>query len=202
MPRINLLPHRAELRTKRRNQFFIGLGVALGAAGLAVVASNFVMDGIIGNQNERNDLLKVEIAALDKRIEEILDLEAKKERLLARMEIIEQLQRSRPEIVHVFDELVRTLPDGVRLTSVKQNGRRLEIKGDAESNTRVSAFMRNIDKSKWLTQPDLEVVEVRDAGARQKKNTGPVETGEFAGRSSQFTVYANQVTVTDEEVVP
>ena len=169
---------------------------------LAVLASNLVMDGIIGNQNERNDLLKTEIAALDKRIEEILDLEAKKERLLARMEIIEQLQRSRPEIVHVFDELVRTLPDGVRLTSVKQSGRRLEIKGDAESNTRVSAFMRNIDKSKWLTQPDLEVVEVRAAGTRQKKSAGPVETGEFAGRSSQFTVYANQVTVTDEEVAP
>lgn len=202
MPRINLLPHRAELRTKRRNQFFIGIGVALGAAGLAVLLSNLVMDGIISSQNGRNDLLKGEISALDKRIEEILDLEAKKERLLARMEIIEQLQRSRPEIVHVFDELVRTLPDGVRLTSVKQSGRRLEIKGDAESNTRVSAFMRNIDKSKWLTQPDLEVVEVRSASGRQKKNAGPVETGEFAGRSSQFTVYANQVSVIDEEVTP
>lgn len=199
MPRINLLPHRAELRTKRRNQFFIGLGASLLAAGVAVVISNFVMDGIIGNQNSRNDLLKTEISALDKRIEEILDLEAKKERLLARMEIIEQLQRSRPEIVHVFDELVRTLPDGVRLTSVKQTGRRLEIKGDAESNTRVSAFMRNIDKSKWLTQPDLQVVEVRETGAKPKKATGPVETGEFAGRSSQFTVYANQVSTSDEE---
>jgi type IV pilus assembly protein PilN len=126
----------------------------------------------------------------------------KKERLLARMEIIEQLQRSRPEVVHIFDELVRTLPDGVRLTSVKQTGRRIEIKGDAESNTRVSAFMRNIDKSKWLTQPDLEVVEVRAAGARAKKGAGPIETGAFAGRSSQFTVYANQVSVTDEEVAP
>ena len=77
------------------------------------------------------------------------------------MEIIEQLQRSRPEIVHVFDEIVRTLPDGVRLTSVKQTASRLEIKGDAESNTRVSAFMRNIDKSKWLAQPDLQVVETQ-----------------------------------------
>lgn len=202
MPRINLLPWRAELQTRRRNQFFIGLGAALGVAGLAVLASNLVMNGIIGNQNERNELLKTEITALDKRIEEILDLEAKKERLLARMEIIEQLQRSRPEVVHVIDELVRTLPDGVRLTSVKQSGRRLEIKGDAESNTRVSAFMRNIDKSKWLTQPDLEVVEVRAAGTRAKKTSGPVETGEFAGRSSQFTVYANQVTVLDEEVTP
>ncbi len=200
MPRINLLPHRAELRTKRRNQFFIGLGVSLGAAGLAVLASSFVMDGIINGQNGRNELLKTEIAALDKRIEEILDLEAKKERLLARMEIIEELQRSRPEIVHVFDELVRTLPDGVRLTAIKQVGRRLEISGDAESNTRVSAFMRNIDKSRWLTQPDLQVVEVREAGVRTKKTAGPVETGEFAGRSSQFTVFANQMSTGDEEV--
>jgi type IV pilus assembly protein PilN len=201
MPRINLLPWRAELQARRRNQFFIGLGASLGAAGLAVLASNFVMVGIIGNQNSRNDLLKTEILALDKRIAEILDLEAKKDRLLARMEIIEQLQRSRPEIVHVFDELVRTLPDGVRLTSVKQSGRRLEIKGDAESNTRVSAFMRNIDKSKWLTQPDLQVVEVRETGAKAKKADGPVETGEFAGRSSQFTVFANQVSTSDEEAV-
>ena len=200
MPRINLLPHRAELRTKRRNQFFIGLGVSLGAAGLAVLASSFVMDGIIDSQNGRNELLKTEISALDKRIEEILDLEAKKERLLARMEIIEELQRSRPEIVHVFDELVRTLPDGVRLTAVKQVSRRLEISGDAESNTRVSAFMRNIDKSKWLTQPDLQVVEVREAGVRTKKATGPVETGEFAGRSSQFTVFASQMPSGNEEV--
>ena len=201
MPRINLLPWRAELRARRRNQFFIGLGASLGAAGLAVLASNFVMDGIIGSQNGRNELLKTEISALDKRIAEILDLEAKKERLLARMEIIEQLQRSRPEIVHVFDELVRTLPDGVRLTSIKQTGRRLEIKGDAESNTRVSAFMRNIDKSKWLTQPDLQVVEVRDTGKKPKKAAGPVETGEFAGRSSEFTVYASQVSTSDEEAV-
>lgn len=202
MPKINLLPWRAELRTRRRNQFFMGLGAAVGAAGLAVLASNFVMNGIIGNQKSRNQLLETEIAALDKRIAEILDLEAKKERLLARMAIIEQLQRSRPEIVHVFDEMVRAVPDGVRLTAIKQTGRRLEIKGDAESNTRVSAFMRNIDKSKWLTQPDLQVVEVREAGAKGKKTTGPVETGEFVGRSSQFTVTASQVSTSDEGVAP
>ena len=199
MPNINLLPWRAELRTRRRNQFFIGLGASLGAAGLAVLASNFVMNGILSNQNSRNELLNTEIAALDKRIADILELEASKDRLLARMEIIEQLQRSRPEIVHVFDELVRTLPDGVRLTSVKQTGRRLEVKGDADSNTRVSAFMRNIDKSKWLTQPDLQVIEVRDTSTKRKKAEGPTETGEFAGRSSQFTVYADQVSTSDEE---
>jgi type IV pilus assembly protein PilN len=200
MPRINLLPWRDELRTRRRNQFFIGLGAAVGAAGLVILASNFVMNGVISSQKARNKLLEDEIALLDERIAEILDLEAKKERLLARMEIIEQLQRSRPEIVHVFEELVRTLPDGVRLTAVKQSGKRVEIRGDAESNTRVSAFMRNLDKSEWFAQPDLEIVEVREAGAKSKKGV-PQETGEFAGRSSQFVVYANQVSVTDDEEV-
>lgn len=200
MPRINLLPWRDELRTNRRNQFFIGLGAAVAAAGLVILASNFVMNGVVSSQQTRNKLLQDEIKLLDGRIAEILDLEAKKERLLARMEIIEQLQRSRPEIVHVFEELVKTLPDGVRLTSVKQSGTRVEIRGDAESNTRVSAFMRNLDKSKWFTQPDLEVVEVREAGAKAKKGV-PQETGEFAGRSSQFVVTANQVSTTDSQEV-
>lgn len=201
MPRINLLPWRAELQTRRRNQFFVGLGAAVGAAALAVLASNLVMNGIIDNQVSRNNLLKTEIASLDKRIEEILGLEGKKERLLARMEIIEQLQRSRPEEVHLFDELVKTLPAGVRLTSIKQTGRKIEIKGSAESNTRVSAFMRNIDKSKWLDKPDLEVVEVQGT-SNKRKDVGPMETGEFAGRSSLFTVFANQVSTNDEEAKP
>lgn len=202
MPRINLLPWRAELQTRRRNQFFVGLGAAVGAAALAVLASNLVMNGIISNQVARNDLLKGEISSLDKRIQEILGLENEKQALLARMEIIEQLQRSRPEEVHLFDELVKTLPSGVRLITVKQTGNRLEIKGSAESNTRVSAFMRNIDKSKWLTKPDLEVVEVQDPTNKKQKNTGPVETGEFAARSSLFTVFANQVSTTDEGAKP
>jgi type IV pilus assembly protein PilN len=197
MPRINLLPWREKQRLRRRNQFFAGLAGGLAAAGLVVGLANWIMTGIIANQNERNDLVKAEIAQLDKKIAEILDLEASKDRLLARMEIIEQLQRSRPEIVHVFDELVRTLPDGVYLTSVKQSGKRLEIRGTADSNTRVSAFMRNMDQSKWLTQPDLQVVEVKEAGARPKRGV-PQETGAFVGRSSQFVVYANQVSVSED----
>jgi type IV pilus assembly protein PilN len=197
MPRINLLPWREKQRLRRRNQFFAGLAGGLAAAGLVVGLANWIMSGIIANQNERNDLIKAEITQLDKKIAEILDLEASKDRLLARMAIIEQLQRSRPEIVHVFDELVRTLPDGVYLTSVKQSGKRVEIRGNAESNTRVSAFMRNIDQSKWLTQPDLQVVEVKEAGTRTKRGT-PQETGTFVGRSSQFVVYANQVSASEE----
>jgi type IV pilus assembly protein PilN len=197
MPRINLLPWREKQRLRRRNQFFAGLAGGVAAAGLVIGLASWIMDGIIANQNERNELLKAEIAQLDKKIAEILDLEASKDRLLARMAIIEQLQRSRPEIVHVFDELVRTLPDGVYLTSIKQSGKRLEIRGTAESNTRVSAFMRNIDQSKWLTQPDLQVVEVRDATSKPQRGV-PQQTGAFVGRSSQFVVYANQVSATED----
>ncbi|MCC7329566.1 MAG: PilN domain-containing protein [Gammaproteobacteria bacterium] len=183
MPRINLLAWRAELRARRRNQFFIGLGGAVVAAAVVIGLASLVMGAIIDNQHARNNLLKGEIQALDQRIKEILDLEAKKDRLLARMEIIEQLQRSRPEIVHVFDQLVRTLPDGVNLSSIKQKGASIELKGLAESNTRVSAFMRNIDKSGWLKDPDLEVVEVKSTG-KKGDATAP--------RASEFTVVAKQ----------
>jgi type IV pilus assembly protein PilN len=190
MPRINLLPWRAELRKKRRNQFFVGLGGAAVGALVVTGLANWVMGAVIDNQQERNQILNNEIAALDKRIKEIIDLEAQKERLLARMEIIEQLQSSRPEIVHVFDQLVRTLPEGVHLKSIKQTGPQLEIKGAAESNTRVSAFMRNIDKSGWLKDPDLEVVEVK-----APKSTTAVGTP----RASEFTVVAKQASAKDEE---
>jgi type IV pilus assembly protein PilN len=191
MPRINLLPHRAELRKRRRNQFYMGLGGAVIAAGLVVLLSALIMSAVISNQKERNGILKSEIEALDQRIKEIIDLEQKKQRLLARMEIIEQLQRSRPEIVHVFDQLVRTLPEGVYLTGIKQTGPRLELKGAAESNTRVSAFMRNIDKSGWLIEPDLEVVEVKPA-----KKADPT-----AVRASEFTVIARQRPSTEDEAL-
>jgi len=190
MPRINLLPWRADLRKKRRNQFFIGLGGAAVGALLVIGLGSWVMGAVIDGQHERNQILKTEIDALDKRIKEIIDLEAKKESLLARMEIIEQLQRSRPEIVHVFDQLVRTLPEGVYLKTIKQTGPSLEIKGAAESNTRVSAFMRNIDKSGWLKEPDLEVVEVK--APKGKSDT-------VAPRASEFTVTAKQVSAKDEE---
>jgi type IV pilus assembly protein PilN len=135
------------------------------------------MSSAIQHQRDRNDYLTQEIAALDKQIEEINGLDAQKRRLLARMEIIETLQRSRPEIVHVFDEVVRLLPEGVYLTYLKQSGTRFEIRGIAQSSTRVSSFMRNIDTSEWLADPVLQIVQTRGAGA--------------AG-GSEFTLFANQ----------
>src|SRR5207245_11242338 len=102
---------------------------------------------------------RIEIKTLDKQSEEINNLESAKQNFIARMEIIEKLQRSRPEIVHVFDEIVRTLPEGVYLTGVKQTDKRLKFEGVAQSSTRVSTFMRNIDGSQWLRNPELEVVQ-------------------------------------------
>lgn len=186
MPKINLLPWRDELRAQRRNQFYMAMGGSFGIAALVVLIGVLLMNGIIDSQYDRNRLLTGEITKLDERIKEILSLEKKKDRLVARMKIIEQLQKSRPEIVHVFEDLVRTLPDGVHLTSVRQTGRTLEIQGTAESNTRVSAFMRNISKSEWLEAPDLKVVEVKKGGDR-------------GSRASEFTVFARQVQKQEEE---
>ncbi len=186
MPRINLLPWREEQRQKRKKEFLMALGAAVLVGALVMYASKLTVQGWIGNQQARNSLLKAEIAELDKQIEEILGLENQKERLLARMEIIEELQRSRPEVVHLFDELVQTLPEGVYLSEVKQSGRRVEIQGAAQSSTRVSALMRNIDKSEWLRDPGLDVVETIDAGP---------------SRNSQFTVNAQQVSLNDDEEI-
>ena len=159
MPRINLLPWREAQRRERKLHFT----VALGGAAVAAIAVTFIaylmVDSMISAQQQRNNVLRREIKVLDKQIEEINNLEAAKQSFIARMEIIEKLQRSRPEIVHLFDAIVRTLPDGVYLTSVTQTENHLKFEGVAQSSTRVSSFMRNIDASEWLKNPALEVVQ-------------------------------------------
>jgi len=187
MPRINLLPWREELRELRRNQFYMAMAGAIGAAAVAVFLGVLVMNSIISHQNSRNQVLTEEMKLLDRKIEEIKDLEAKKDRLVARMQIIEQLQQSRPEVVHLFEELVRTLPDGVYLTQVRQSGNSLRLEGGAESNTRVSAFMRNIDGSDWLTSPDLEIVEVM----KPDQNRG-IDGSRFAITAGQLAPTASE----------
>ncbi len=183
MPRINLLPWRDELRKERQRNFAVSSAAAV-VLGLGVIffSINWFSDQI-RHQEFRNNLLTQEIGKLDAKIGEIHDLEAKKEMLLKRMGIIEQLQRSRPEVVHLFDEVARTVPDGVHLMTVKQQGNRITIQGKAQSSTRVSAYMRNIDKSDWLKDPGLDVVETKD--------TGP-------SRSSEFTIFAKQAATVAE----
>src|SRR5438874_7000249 len=164
MPRINLLPWREGERKERKLAFLVALGVAALAAGVASFAAYLLYGSMIESQEHRNQQLHAEIKTLDKQIEEINNLEVAKQKFIARMKIIEQLQRSRPEIVHVFDEIVRTLPEGVYLTSVKQNAVKLKFEGVAQSSTRVSSFMRNIDSSDWLRNPELEVVQTAKTG--------------------------------------
>ena len=178
MPRINLLPWRVAQRKERKLAFFVALGIAALAAGVTAFAAYLMYGSMIDGQVRRNNELRTAIKKLDKEIEEINSLESAKQKFIARMEIIEKLQRSRPEIVHVFDEIVRTLPEGVYLTAVKQNGMRLKFEGVAQSSTRVSTFMRNLDGSQWLRNPELEVVQT-------SKGTGP---------GSSFTLTADQVT--------
>lgn len=163
MPRINLIPWRESERKRKRQEFGVGALGALVAAGAIAFLVNLQMGAAIDNQNERNQYLNDEIAQLDKQITEILALEQQKQRLRARIQVIEQLERSRPEIVHVFDQLVRTIPDGVNLTSLKQSDRKLQLKGLAQSSTRVASYMRNIDASEWLTDPALDILETKGA---------------------------------------
>jgi type IV pilus assembly protein PilN len=177
MPRINLLPWREAQRKRQRQEFILGIAAAVGTAALVTLLGRVQMSAAISNQNERNAVIEAEIAELDKQIAEINGLENQKRRLIARMEIIETLQRSRPEIVHVFDEIVRVLPEGVYLTLLRQNGVRIEVRGVAQSSTRVSAFMRNIDNSQWLADPSLQIVETKD-----RNNV----------RGAEFTLFANQ----------
>jgi len=184
MPSINLLPWRQALRQRRRKEFLIGLGAAVGLAALIALLAHLTVSSMIDSQNRRNDLLKAEIAELDKAIEQILALEEQKARMIARMEVIDTLQASRPEVVKIFDQMVSTLPEGVYLTSVKQSGRKLEFNGVAQSSTRVSAFMRNIDASESLAAPELKVI----------------QTGKDAGPGAQFTLYASlRAPAADEE---
>jgi type IV pilus assembly protein PilN len=184
MPRINLLPWRTELRQRRKKEFLVALAGTLVVAMGVVYLSKLTVQGWISAQQGRNQILRGEIAEIDKQIAEIDGLQAQRERLLARMQVITQLQRSRPEIVHLFDELVNAMPEGVNLIEVVQRGERVELQGVAQSSTRVSALMRNIDDSDWLRNPALDIVEAVRSGV---------------DRNSQFKLSAQQVPMVTAE---
>jgi type IV pilus assembly protein PilN len=183
MPRINLLPHREELRKERKLKFVVAMVSAAALSVLVTFVVYLMFNSAIDAQMARNDRLRQEIKRLDTQIEEINNLETAKQNFIARMDIIERLQRSRPEIVHVLDEIVRTLPDGVYLTGVRQSSKRLKFDGVAQSSTRVSTFMRNIDGSDWLRNPELEVV----------------QTAKGQQSGSSFTLFADQVSNADAD---
>jgi type IV pilus assembly protein PilN len=169
MVRINLLPHREQKRQARQRQF-VSLAIGLAILGVAVVGLGHVLIAAqIDNQNSRNNLLKIEITKLDEQIKEIDRLRDQTQALLARKQVVETLQSNRTEAVHLLDQLVRQLPDGVYLKTVRQNGARVTLVGYAQSNARVSTLMRNIESSPWLAAPEL--IEIRSVAVdRQKVN--------------------------------
>ncbi len=176
MAQINLLPWREELRKEQTNQFLTMLGMAMAVTVAILIVVHMHFEGLIDHQKGRNTILDNEIKRLDKELEKIKGLEEKKASLLSRMEIIQSLQQKRPQIVHLFDEVVKTIPEGLHLSSIKQSGNNITISGIAESNGRVSAYMRNIDNSDWMTKPRLQIIE------STRKD----------GRGSQFTLSAQQ----------
>jgi type IV pilus assembly protein PilN len=167
MARINLLPWREAERKERQKEF--GLMVLAGAllSAFVVFGVHQLIQGQIGAQKTRNDFLQKEISLVEKQIREIQDLDKTKQNLLARMNIIQELQSSRPQIVHLFDEIVTTLPDGVFLDQIEQKGPSVTFTGQAQSNARVSSMMRNIDDSEWLDKPALVFIE-----SKEKTGTG------------------------------
>ncbi|MCQ4321003.1 type 4a pilus biogenesis protein PilN [Stutzerimonas stutzeri] len=170
MARINLLPWREQLREERKQRFLVSLaGVAVAAVGLLFLADQYYTHAI-ERQSARNDFVRKEIAVLDTRIAEIKELRERRQQLLERMKIIQDLQGNRPIIGRVFDQLVRTLPDGVYFTGLKMTGKNIAIVGAAESNNRVSNLMRNLDGSDWLDAPNLNEVKAVTAGAVDQEN--------------------------------
>ena len=178
MANINLLPWREELRKEKTRQFasMTGFSVFLTIAVLVLVFVAFSSQ--ISYQQKRNKILQDEIDKLEIALKEIEGLEETKEKLLSRMDIIQSLQQKRPQIVHLFDEIVRTVPEGIYLTAIKQSGSTININGVAESNGRVSAYMRNIDGSDWMATPKLSVIETKK---------GTLRSSDFVLTTSQST---------------
>jgi len=172
MTRINLLPWREALRKERKRQF---ASTAVGAIILMLVIifyAHIHVNGLIEHQNLRNKFLQDAIVEVDASIKEIRELESAKTALLTRMNVIQDLQSRRPMVVHMVDELVKAVPDGLYLTNMKQSGNVVTLSGIAQSNARVSAFMRNLDKSNWFDNPELDVIQIEDAkGVRSSKFT-------------------------------
>jgi type IV pilus assembly protein PilN len=188
MHHINLLPWRAELRKERQKNFAIAAVVAVVLGLLIMWTANILVQGRIDYQNSRNQRIQQEIAVLDEQIKEIRNLRLRKDRLLLRMAAIDELQRARPEVAKLFDEIVKVMPDGVYLTEFTQSGSNLLFKGVSESSTRVSTLMRNIAAASSMTDPRLQVVQ---SGQQQRGRTEVTPRG--AGRQAEFALAARQV---------
>ena len=162
MARINLLPWREELRKQQQQEFVVAIGFSVLVTAALLGCVHMYLQGLQDYQDQRNKIILDEIAILDTKIKEIKDIEEKKNKLLTKIDVIQELQESRPEIVHLFDELSTTAPEGIYLTKFSQSGNGLTMNGKAQSNARVSAYMRAIDASPWLKTPRLNVIQSKD----------------------------------------
>lgn len=170
MAHINLLPWREAKRHDRQQHFYVALVAGLLFALAVLYLATSFANGLIEEQNTRNTFLQQEIAKLDKIIKEIQNLEKAREKLVARMQVIQELQRSRPKVVKVLDSLVRTVPEGIHLDSVNRQGNVLTLQGVAQTNARVSVFMRHLDADKEFNESKLRVVQrtaTRDEAIRK-----------------------------------
>lgn len=183
---INLLPWREESKEQQKREFFSMLGLAVVAASGLMLLIHMVIGRQITLQNEDNSYLKHEITILDQQIEEIKKLEKEKKQLLAKMEVIQALQASRPQVVRLFDGIVRLIPPGLFLTNLNRTGNRIIIDGRAESNTRVSTLMRNIEASKLLMDPILSVIQSDEEKQGEKQRA--------SDRLIGFNLQATEVT--------
>lgn len=184
MTRLNLLPWR-DLRRKEQDRQLLSIAVGVWILmGLIIFYAHLHVSGLIENQQKRNEFLDKETKKLDEEIKEIRELQAARSALLARMRVIQQLQLDRTQVVHLFDDLVRKMPEGVYLTTLKQAGPVITLTGNAQSNARVSALMRNLDASDWYTKPELDVINVKTKGN---------------DRVSEFTLRVNQKVKLEKE---
>jgi type IV pilus assembly protein PilN len=156
------LPWRAELRQKRKKEFFARIMLSVFSTVLVMLSVHLEISRMIDRQARRNEFLQSEIRVLDQKIKDIQNLDAQKRRLIARMEVIQELQLSRPEMVHIFDEIAGTVPDGVSLIDLTQTDKKLLVNGIAQSNGRVSAYLRNLESSPWLIRPVLNVIQTKN----------------------------------------
>jgi type IV pilus assembly protein PilN len=184
MAKINLLPWREELRRQKKKGFLQAMALAALLTLMILGIVHLHINNLKAYQEQRNKLLQNEIAAIETKIVAINSIEEKKTKLLAKINLLQKLQESRPEIVHLFDEIPRTTPDGVFLTKFTQAGKELTFEGKSQSNARVSAFMRAIEASKWINTPALSVIKLPD------KNSLDL--------SSDFTLRAKQGNTTAE----
>jgi type IV pilus assembly protein PilN len=162
MTRINLLPWREELRQEQKKQFGVMAVMTCVLAAAIVGLIHFQMQSKIDYQTSRNSFMNTQITQVDEEIKEISELQKTRRSLVERMEVIQDLQGSRPSIVHLFTEIVSTVPNGVYLETLSQIGNNLQVTGEAESNARVSTYMRNLQASAWMKDPNLTVIEIED----------------------------------------